>query len=80
MLSGILGEMEKQQGYVGIWGSCAYASQQAWIQNMSLRNNILFEHEYDHARYKQIIEACELKRDLEILPHGDFTEIGEKGE
>uniref|UniRef100_A0A914PIC5 ABC transporter domain-containing protein n=1 Tax=Panagrolaimus davidi TaxID=227884 RepID=A0A914PIC5_9BILA len=71
--------MEKRQGYVGIWGKCAYSSQQAWIQNMSLRNNILFEHEYDQLRYKQIIDACELTRDLEILPHGDYTEIGEKG-
>uniref|UniRef100_A0A914Q7L0 ABC transporter domain-containing protein n=1 Tax=Panagrolaimus davidi TaxID=227884 RepID=A0A914Q7L0_9BILA len=79
LLSAILGEMEKRQGYVGIWGKCAYSSQQAWIQNMSLRNNILFEHEYDQLRYKQIIDACELTRDLEILPHGDYTEIGEKG-
>uniref|UniRef100_A0A7E4VNW5 ABC-type glutathione-S-conjugate transporter n=1 Tax=Panagrellus redivivus TaxID=6233 RepID=A0A7E4VNW5_PANRE len=79
LLSAILGEMEKLQGYVGVRGQCAFASQQAWIQNLSLRENILFGHEYDQKRYQEIVEACELRRDLEILPHGDYTEIGEKG-
>jgi ABC-type multidrug transport system fused ATPase/permease subunit len=57
----------------------AYVAQQAWLQNLSIRDNILFGEEYDETRYKQVIFACALERDLEILGAGDRTEIGEKG-
>ena len=52
--------------------------QQAWIQNDTLRNNILFGKEVDQNKYKQVIDACALAPDLEILQGGDLTEIGEK--
>ena len=58
--------------------SVAYVSQQAWIQNATLRDNILFGKPYDEKRYQQILRACALERDLEILSAGDMTEIGEK--
>jgi ATP-binding cassette subfamily C (CFTR/MRP) protein 1 len=51
---------------------------QAWIQNASLRDNILFGLAYDEARYNRSIKFCALSRDLEVLPDGDLTEIGEK--
>jgi ATP-binding cassette, subfamily C (CFTR/MRP), member 1 len=60
-------------------GSVSYVSQQAWIQNMTLKENILFGMPLDERRYQQVIEACALKPDLEMLPGGDQTEIGEKG-
>ena len=60
-------------------GSVAYVPQQAWIQNATLRENILFGKEYNEHRYNSVIEACALKPDLEILPGGDQIEIGEKG-
>ena len=56
----------------------AYVSQQAWIQNATLRDNVLFGGEYDEEWYKQVIEACALLPDISILPAGDSTEIGEK--
>lgn len=56
-----------------------YVSQQAWIQNATLRNNILFGKPYDSDKYDSIIEACALQPDLSSLPAGDSTEIGEKG-
>lgn len=59
-------------------GSVAYVSQQAWIQNDTVRENILFSRAYDSTRYKQVIDSCALKPDLEILPAGDSTEIGER--
>jgi ATP-binding cassette subfamily C (CFTR/MRP) protein 1 len=65
--------MEKVEGKVSRQGSMAYVAQQAWIQNLSLRDNIVF------GRYKQVIEACSLKADLQFLMHGDATEIGENG-
>ena len=56
----------------------AYVPQQAWIQNISLRENILFGRQLQERYYKSVIEACALLPDLEILPSGDRTEIGEK--
>lgn len=57
----------------------AFVSQQAWLQNASIRDNILFGSRYEEDRYNEVIEVCALKRDLEILEDGDQTEIGEKG-
>lgn len=79
LLSALLGEMEKVQGYVGLRGKVAYVPQQSWIQNMTVRDNIIFQKQFDQELYDKVIDACALKRDLEILPHGDMTEIGEKG-
>ena len=56
----------------------AYVPQQAWIQNATLRDNILFESPLDNVKYERIIKVCALLPDLEILPGGDLTEIGEK--
>ncbi|KAG0245754.1 hypothetical protein BGX31_006228 [Mortierella sp. GBA43] len=51
----------------------------AWLQNASIRDNILFGSKYEEERYNEVIEVCALKRDLEILDDADLTEIGEKG-
>lgn len=59
-------------------GSVAYVPQQAWIQNDSLQENILFGRQLQERYYKAVVEACALLPDLEILPSGDLTEIGEK--
>ena len=58
----------------------AFVPQQAWIQNATLRDNIIFSKPYNEVRYSQILSACALEPDLEILPGGDMTEIGEKVE
>ncbi|XP_076020047.1 multidrug resistance-associated protein 1-like [Genypterus blacodes] len=79
LLSALLGEMEKRSGYVSIKGSVAYVPQQAWIQNATLKGNILFGHERKESWYHRVVEACALLPDLDILPAGDSTEIGEKG-
>jgi len=56
----------------------AYVAQQAWIQNATVRDNILFGQPFDEERYDRIVDACALRPDLQILPAGDATEIGEK--
>ena len=61
-----------------VQGTKAYVPQHAWIQNMTLRDNILFGDEYHETRYKETLRCCQLKHDLTILPSGDRTEIGEK--
>ncbi|CAI5463391.1 unnamed protein product [Closterium sp. Yama58-4] len=73
------GENEEEKCRVTINGSLAYCSQQAWIMNTSLRENILFGHEYEEDRYNAILDACALRKDLAALPDGDSTEIGERG-
>ncbi|XP_041776320.1 multidrug resistance-associated protein 1 isoform X2 [Anopheles merus] len=79
LLSAFLGEMDKISGRVNTLGRIAYVSQQAWIQNATLKDNILFGKPMDQRRYARVIEACALKPDIEMLPGGDMTEIGEKG-
>ncbi|KAM6095067.1 multidrug resistance-associated protein 1-like isoform 9-T9 [Chlamydotis macqueenii] len=78
-LSAILGEMEKLEGTVQRRGSVAYVSQQAWIQNDSLQENILFGANLNRPYYELVLESCALLPDLEQLLNGDQTEIGERG-
>ncbi|KAK3685122.1 hypothetical protein B0T22DRAFT_428585 [Podospora appendiculata] len=63
----------------GLAETCAYVAQQAWLVNASIKDNILFSAPLDEQRYKDVIVACALERDLEILDHGDETLVGEKG-
>ncbi|CAG7825609.1 unnamed protein product, partial [Allacma fusca] len=79
LLSAILGELQMQSGTINTSGSIAYVAQQAWIQNDTLKRNILFGRNFNPAVYNDVIQACALQPDLEILPGGDNTEIGEKG-
>ncbi|EPB66448.1 hypothetical protein ANCCEY_14458, partial [Ancylostoma ceylanicum] len=78
LLSALLGEMGKLHGRIGVRGKVAYVPQLPWIQNMTVRDNILFGKPFDKRRYNQVLNACALKPDLKILPSGDMTEIGEK--
>ena len=59
-------------------GALSYVPQQAWIQNMTLRDNILFSKSYNKDKYEQVLDACALVDDLKILAGGDQTEIGER--
>ncbi|KAG8389142.1 hypothetical protein BUALT_Bualt02G0198400 [Buddleja alternifolia] len=78
-LSCILGEIPKISGEVRICGSAAYVSQSAWIQSGNIEENILFGSPMDKAKYKSVIHACSLKKDLELFSHGDQTIIGDRG-
>ncbi|KAK6937713.1 ABC transporter-like, ATP-binding domain [Dillenia turbinata] len=78
-LSCILGEIPKISGEVRICGSAAYVSQSAWIQSGNIEENILFGSPMDKAKYKNVIHACSLKKDLELFSHGDQTIIGDRG-
>ena len=78
-LNVLLGEMVKQSGSVKLHGTVAFVPQVAWMMNASVKDNILFGKEFDETKYKTVIQLCELEDDLNILPGGDLTEIGEKG-
>nr|XP_039268709.1 multidrug resistance-associated protein 1-like isoform X3 [Styela clava] len=79
LISALLGDTEKTSGYVKTSGTIAYVAQQAWIQNATVRDNILFGRPLNVCDYQDVIENCELKSDFDVLPGGDMTEIGEKG-
>jgi ABC-type multidrug transport system fused ATPase/permease subunit len=52
---------------------------QAWIQNKSVRNCILFDRPYNRHRYRKALKSAQLYADLQMLPSHDGTEIGERG-
>lgn len=57
----------------------AYVAQAAWLVNANIKDNILFSAPLDEQRYRDVIVACALERDLQILDNGDETLVGEKG-
>ncbi|THC98110.1 hypothetical protein EYZ11_002398 [Aspergillus tanneri] len=79
LLEALAGEMRLTSGRVHMGMTRAFCPQYAWIQNTSVRDNILFGHGFDEKRYNQVIDACALQSDLAIFPDGDQTEIGERG-
>ncbi len=66
-------------GRININGSMAYAPQQPWIKNATIRDNILFGQPFDQTFYTQVLGVCCLEEDLKTFQNGDQTEIGEKG-
>ncbi|KAI8604697.1 ABC transporter type 1, transmembrane domain-containing protein [Dissophora ornata] len=92
MLLALLGELERLEGHQYMprldydhhhhkdqGSGLAYVAQTAWLQNTSIRNNILFGREFDQERYDAVVEGCALITDFNILESGDATEIGEQG-
>ena len=79
LVSALHGDMVRMSGRVVMPGSVAYVPQQAWVRNATLRDNILFGKPYEEAKYNRVLFACALLDDLQQLPGGDQTEIGEKG-
>ena len=82
VLNGILGEVRELAGTTEVNGRLAFFAQSPFILNATVRTNILFSHAdeaVDEAKYQRALQCCALNHDLEILPDGDMTEIGEKG-
>ncbi|CAH3114175.1 unnamed protein product [Pocillopora meandrina] len=79
LLMTILGELPVSEGIKKVHGKVGYASQQAWIFNATVKENILFGKDFDEDRYQQVIECCALKKDLELFPKGNSTIVGERG-
>ncbi|XP_037494595.1 ABC transporter C family member 3 isoform X2 [Jatropha curcas] len=79
LLSCILGEVPKISGTLKLCGEMAYVAQSPWILSGKIEENILFGKSMDREMYERILDACSLKKDLEILSFGDQTVIGERG-
>ncbi|XP_014870532.1 ATP-binding cassette sub-family C member 9 isoform X2 [Poecilia latipinna] len=83
LLLAMLGEMQAIDGRV-FWSnknrnSVAYAAQKSWLLNATVEDNITFGSPFNKQRYKAVIDACSLQPDIDLLPFGDQTEIGERG-
>uniref|UniRef100_A0A672VBC5 ATP binding cassette subfamily C member 9 n=1 Tax=Strigops habroptila TaxID=2489341 RepID=A0A672VBC5_STRHB len=88
LLLAILGEMQTLEGKVH-WSnntvkdrnrySVAYAAQKPWLLNATVEENIIFGSPFNKQRYKAVTDACSLQPDIDLLPFGDQTEIGERG-
>ncbi|KAM7195265.1 P-loop containing nucleoside triphosphate hydrolase protein [Rhypophila sp. PSN 637] len=79
LLAALAGDMRKTSGEVVLGASRAFCPQYAWIQNTTVKENILFGKEMDKEWYADVIRACALQPDLDMLPNHDLTEIGERG-
>ncbi|KAF8915697.1 multidrug resistance-associated ABC transporter [Mucidula mucida] len=79
ILQALIGEMRRLDGQVVFGGSVSYVPQAPWIRNTTLRENVMFGQPLDVDKLDEVIQACCLEHDIEMLPHGDMTEIGEKG-
>ncbi|KAF9947554.1 hypothetical protein BGZ72_010475 [Mortierella alpina] len=93
LLLALLGELERLDGHQYLprldynriphakdhGSGIAYVAQTAWLQNTTIRNNILFGKEFDQTRYDAVVEGCALSTDFDILESGDKTEVGEQG-
>ena len=79
LLAALAGDMRKTAGKVTLGANRAFCPQYAWIQNATVKENIVFGQDFNEEWYEKVINACALRPDLEMLPNGDQTEIGERG-
>ncbi|KAJ3929467.1 MAG: hypothetical protein NXY57DRAFT_1016596 [Lentinula lateritia] len=88
MLMALLGEMHlipRNSGLHQSWFNLprgrgvAYAAQESWVQNATIKENIIFDSPFEATRYRQVLYQCALEKDLELFQAGDETEVGEKG-
>lgn len=76
----LLRELPLESGTIRINGNISYACQEPWVFAGTIRENILFGQEMDRMRYDSVVRSCALERDFQLMPHGDRTIIGERGQ
>jgi ABC-type bacteriocin/lantibiotic exporter with double-glycine peptidase domain len=80
LLRVILGELQLSGGTVAVTpAEIAYCDQDPWLQNMSIRDNIIAQSNYNSSWYKDVLHACALDEDLKQLSEGDQTVVGTNG-
>ncbi|XP_054004734.1 probable multidrug resistance-associated protein lethal(2)03659 [Hylaeus anthracinus] len=79
LLQAILNELPLDKGVLEISGKISFADQRPWIFASSIRQNILFGQPMNEARYNEVIRVCQLRRDIDSMPHHDNTMVGERG-
>ncbi|ODV80114.1 P-loop containing nucleoside triphosphate hydrolase protein [Suhomyces tanzawaensis NRRL Y-17324] len=78
LLNAMSGAMKCTSGFVNVDGALAFCDQ-PWVQNTTIKENILFGSKFDAERYDKVVFACALQGDFDNFPGGDLTEVGERG-
>ena len=79
LFQAILSDLKIREGSIEVNGKLSYASQESWIFGGTIRENILFDSDYDEEKYNEVIKVCALERDLKLFADGDESFIGERG-
>ncbi|KAG0061844.1 hypothetical protein BGZ90_003357 [Linnemannia elongata] len=79
LLQAMIGTMTQSSGRIVRGSAISYAPQTPWIQNATIRDNILFDQPFDKKLYGRVVRVCCLIQDLDSFPARDLTEIGERG-
>ena len=79
LFQAILSELQIREGSIDVNGRLSYAPQEPWVFGGTIRENILFDSEFDKEKYEDVIKVCALERDLTLFADGDETFIGERG-
>ncbi|XP_078427985.1 ABC transporter C family member 3-like [Wolffia australiana] len=79
LIAAVLGEIPRVTGVVRVSGRRAFVAQSPWIQSGTIESNVLFGSEMDRDKYERVLDACALRKDLQGLPSGDQTRVGERG-
>lgn len=79
ILMSIMGELPIVSGNLTLYGRISYASQDPWIFAGTIEENILFGAAYDEKRLTEVIQVCALHKDIELMPNGKETLVGERG-
>lgn len=79
LIAGMMGENYLVSGQMKIIGTKSYVAHQPWMQNISIKENILFGKPLISSRYEKTLECCALLHDLKSMENGDKTEVGEDG-
>lgn len=76
----IIGEEKPDSGVVTVGTrAIAYSSQEPWLQNKSLRENVVGMYEFIESRYRNVLRCCQLDVDIASMNQGDLTVVGSNG-
>lgn len=79
LLNILLGEISVIEGRIYVNGNISYAAQEPWLFEGTIRENIVFVEPFDLERYQKVLKVCCLEQDIQMLPNGDMTKVGERG-
>nr|XP_034300520.1 multidrug resistance-associated protein 4 isoform X1 [Crassostrea gigas] len=79
LLLSLLKELPPETGQVCVQGMLGYMAQTPWVMSGTFQANVTFGENVEQERYRQVLHACALYKDLELMRLGDQTLVGERG-
>jgi ATP-binding cassette, subfamily C (CFTR/MRP), member 4 len=80
LVQAIVGELPVSSGsLLRSYQTLAYAAQDPWIMDGTVRDNILMGHDYRQDWYDEVVRACSLVPDFAQFRDGDKTIVGDRG-